>query len=142
VYEASVWSNADGRKIYRYFARESDAKAWRGEAGTAVKHQKLRAPTSQTLREASAAWLDAADRGEVRSRNRKPYKPSTLRTYRRDFEVYVWPDLGGRKLSAVTFDDLQTLVDRLLRAGLSGSKVRNVIVPLQALYRRHHPTFP
>jgi integrase len=33
-------------------------------------------------------------------------------------------------------------VDRLVGAGLSGSRVRNVLVPLQALYRRHRREVP
>jgi hypothetical protein len=42
----------------------------------------------------------------------------------------VYEDLGGRKLSDVTSDDLQELIQRLIGSGLSGSKVRNVIVAL------------
>jgi integrase len=49
----------------------------------------------------------------------------------------VFDDLGALRLADVTPDDLQALVDRLVGAGLSGSKVRNVLVPVQALYRRH-----
>jgi integrase len=47
------------------------------------------------------------------------------------------PDLGGLRLNDVNGDDLQGLIDRLVGSGLSGSKVRNVIVPVQALYRRN-----
>jgi integrase len=60
-----------------------------------------------------------------------------LRGYRADFEHYLFPAIGGLRLAEVTADDLQTLVDRLVGAGLSGSKVRNVLIPAQALYRRH-----
>jgi integrase len=54
----------------------------------------------------------------------------------------VYHDLGGRKLGDVTSDDLQALVGRLLASGLSGSKVRNVLVPLQAVYRHHRREVP
>jgi integrase len=37
---------------------------------------------------------------------------------------------------------LQALVDRLVGQGLSGSKVRNVLVPLQSLYRRRRREVP
>jgi integrase len=40
-------------------------------------------------------------------------------------------------LGEVRADDLQALVDRLIGAGHAGSTVRNAIVPLQSLYRRH-----
>jgi integrase len=47
------------------------------------------------------------------------------------------------RFASATFrpDDLQALVDRLVGRGLSGSKVRNVLVPL-ALYRRHRLEVP
>jgi integrase len=50
--------------------------------------------------------------------------------------------LGARKLGDVRPDDLQALIDRLVGQGLSGSKVRNVLVPLQSLYRRHRREVP
>ena len=54
----------------------------------------------------------------------------------------VLPDLGGRRLADVRPDEVQALVERLIGRGLSGSRVRNVLVPLQALYRRHRWTVP
>jgi integrase len=44
-------------------------------------------------------------------------------------------DLGAHRVSDVRHQDLQALVDRLVAAKLSGSRVRNVIVPVQAFYR-------
>ena len=141
-YEASVFSVRDGRKIRKSFPTLASAKGWRSDASSALRKGTMRAPTQQTLRDASESWLAAAGSGEIRSRNRRPYKPSTLRGYRHDLERYVYPDLGACKLADVTHDDLQALVDRLLSTGSSGSKARNVLVPLQALYRRHRRQVP
>lgn len=137
-----MFSARDGKKIRRTFTTEAAARGWRSDAAAALRRGELRAATQQTLREAATAWLAGAASGEIRSRNRRMYKPSTLRGYRHDFERYVFPDLGARKLADVTHDDLQALVDRLLAAGLSGAKARNVLVPLQALYRRHRRQVP
>jgi integrase len=59
-------------------------------------------------------------------------------------DKYVLPDYGARKLAELSADDLQGLVDRLVSSKkpgsedkLSGAKVRNVLVPLQALDRRN-----
>jgi integrase len=60
-----------------------------------------------------------------------------LRGYRADMQRYVLPSFGALRLGDVTADDLQGLVDRLVGSGASGSKVRNVLVPCQALYRKH-----
>src|SRR5262249_35422276 len=114
------------------------AKVWRASATTnAAEARGATATALPTLREASLVWLDACERGEVLSRNRRPYKPHTLRDYRADLERHVYDDLGAMRLDEVTADDCQALVDRLIGSGLSGSKARNVLVPLQSLYRRH-----
>ena len=141
-YEAFVYSVRDGTKIRKSFPTQAAAKGWRADATSAIRRGTLRAPQPTTLREAASAWIDAAEAGEIRSRDRRPYKPSTLRLYRHDLEHYIYPELGGRRLADVGVDDLQALVDRLVAAGLSGSKVRNVLVPLQALYRRHRREVP
>jgi integrase len=145
TYQAWVWSSADHKKIYRSFSGKgalAAAKGWRTDATKGVRDKTMRAPLRLSLREAEDAWLAAAESGEIRSRNRQPFKPSTLRGYRHDVETYVYPDLGARRLADVGADDLQALVDRLLATGMSASKARNVIVPLQSLYRRHRRQVP
>ncbi len=46
------------------------------------------------------------------------------------------PHLGSQRLSAVTSNQIQDLVDRLVAEGLAPSTVRNAILPLRAIYRR------
>jgi len=141
-WRAEVFDRRSGKKIRRTFARLSEAKSWRHDAASGLRKGTMRPPTSTTLKAAAEAWLEAVERGEVLSRNRQPYKPSTIRGYRHDLASYVYPDLGARKLGDVRPDDLQALIDRLTGEGLSGSKVRNVLVPLQSLYRRHRREVP
>ena len=137
TYQAWVWDRRAGRKVYKTFPTVSAAKQWRQDASGNVRRGTMRAPTSLTLEAAWKAWLEAAERGEILSRYRQPYKGSALRGYASDMRRFVLDDLGARRLADVTADDLQGLVDRLVGQGLSGSKVRNTIVPLQALYRKH-----
>lgn len=127
-----------GVKIRKTFPTISAAKQWRSDASGHVRRGQLRATAgSVTLRDAAEAWLEGARRGEMLSRYRRPYKPSALRGYSDDLSRYVYPAFGARKLNDLTGDDFQMLVDRLVGSGLSGSKVRNVLVPVQALYRKH-----
>lgn len=135
-WEASVYSRRDGKKIRKRFPREAEARSWRAEAKRALDHGTLRAPTKTTLREAAEKWLAGAELGEVTNRSGRPYKPSTLRGYRRDLAEKLLPELGARKLSAVTTADLQALVDRWQGQGTPGSTIRNRIMPLRAIYRR------
>jgi integrase len=135
-YEAFVFSARDGRKIRRTFPTIAAAKAWRSDAHGAVRRGTLVAAPTTTLREAAAGFLDGARSGVVRTRAGRPYKPSAIRSYARDLDRYVLPDLGALRLGDVRRGDVQALVDRLVGVGLSGSKVRNVVTPVQAIYRR------
>jgi integrase len=135
-YEASVYSPRDGRKVRKTFARESEAKSWRADAKCALDNGTLRAPSRRTLREVSEAWLEGAERGQIRNRSGNPYKPSTLRGYRSALEDHVLPAIGSRRLSSITTSDLQTLVDRWQSDRHGASTIRNWIKPVQAIYRR------
>jgi integrase len=59
-----------------------------------------------------------------------------LRTYRLAIETRVIPALGDLRLSSVSRNVVQDLVDRLVGEGLAPSSVRNAILPLRAIYRR------
>jgi integrase len=141
-WEAFVYDRREHKKIRKSFASQAAAKSWRHDASVGLRKGTMRAPTSTTLRQAWEAWIEAARRGEILSRNREPFKPSTLRGYGRDMDRIVLDELGAFRLADVRPDDLQALVDRLVGRGLSGSRVRNVLVPLQSLYRRHRRECP
>jgi integrase len=135
TYQAHVWSSRDGRRIRKTFATISEAKAWRVDALQGLRRGTMRAPTSTTVREEAHAWLEAAERGEMRTRAGRPYKPSVLRSYRVSLEKRIYDEIGARRLSDVTLIDLQELADRLIAAGHDASTVRNTFVPLRAIYR-------
>ncbi len=135
-WQASVYSPRDSRKIYKTFPRRSEARSWRADAKRSLDRGKLRAPNGKALSEAADAWLLAAERGDIRNRSGRPYKPSTLRGYRQALVERVLPLLGSRPLNAITTLDLQTLVDDWLAEGQAASTIRNSLKPLQAIYRR------
>jgi integrase len=86
--------------------------------------------------EASRAWLAAARKGVIRTRSGEIYKPGVLRGYSQAFEAKIIPEFGNLRVSAVTRNDVQDLVDRMLGEGLGPSTVKNAILPLRAMYRR------
>jgi site-specific recombinase XerC len=94
------------------------------------------APSRTTLAEAAEEWLAAAQAGVVRTRSGDPYKPSALRAYEQALRAKLLPALGHLKLSAVTRNSVQDLVDRLVAEGAAASTVRNAVPPLRAIYRR------
>jgi integrase len=114
----------------------ADARAWRQETQVAVRRLTVRAPTKVTVQEAATAWLKLAEAGLVRAPAGTPYKPSSLRGYRIAIETKLLPELGHLRLSSVSRNCVQDLVDRLVGTGLAPSSVRNAVLPLRAIYRR------
>src|SRR5436190_2701502 len=136
AYQAQVWSARDGRTIRKTFPTLGDARAWRAETKSALARGVVRAPTRTTLHQAADDWLAAARAGIVRTRSGETYKPSALRSYEQALSLKLVPELGHLRLSAITRNTVQDLVDRLVAQGLSASTVRNSILPLRAIYRR------
>ena len=130
-----MFDKRTGRKIRKTFPTFAAAKSWRQDALPAVRKGAMAAPSRLTLREASEQWLAGIERGDVLSRRRTPYKPSVTRGYRHDLTAYVLPEFGALRLSEVRRAEVQLLIDELVARKLSSSKVRNVVTPLQALYR-------
>jgi integrase len=141
-YQAWISQKVGGRhkKIKKTFSGEgafSAAKAWREDAGARKRSGALRQPTKVTLRQEAEEWLKAAKAGEIRLKSGRPYKPSTLRSYEHALSAYVIDaELGYMRLTEIRRPDVQAFCDKLLAEGLSGSTVRNVLNPLQAIYRR------
>ena len=67
-----------------------------------------------TVRDAGEAWVEAAKAGRALTRSGAPYKPSVIRTHKRDLERYINPDLGAVRLSNLRRRDVQSVVDRLV----------------------------
>ena len=138
TYQAQVWSNRDRKPIRKTLPTLAEALAWRQESQVALRRGTMRAPTQITVRQAAEEWLVAAEAGIVRTRSGDPYKPSALRSYRQALRQRILPQIGSQRLSAVTRNQIQDFVDRLVAKGLAPSTVRNSILPLRAIYRRAH----
>ena len=136
AWEAGVYSRRDSRKIRKSFSTESEAKAWRADASTAVRRGTMKAPTTIKVRDAAAAWLAGARDGTIRPRSGDAYKPSAIRAYESALRLRVLPAVGHLRLSEVQRVDLQDLVDELLAAGLNASTIGVTSLPLRAIYRR------
>jgi integrase len=96
----------------------------------------MTAPSRVTVEQAARQWVELAKAGEVRKPDGERYKPAVLRAYEADLETYVLPALGSQRLSNLRRRDVQALVDRLVGTGLSGSRVRGIVMPLRAVCRR------
>ncbi len=135
-YRAFVCSKRDGKKIRKTFPTLDAAKAWRGEASTAVRKKTLRAPTSITVDAAAKAWLDGAREGLIRPRSGDAYTPASIRAYEAGWRLRVEPEFGQVRLTEVTRTDLQDFVDGLVAEGLDASTIGVTMNLLRAVYRR------
>ena len=135
-WEAFVYSRRDGKKIRKTFPSMAAAVGWRQDAAGDVRRNKLRAPVPTTLMEAAAQWLEGAKAGVIRARGGHPYKPSAIRAYEAALRLRVLPELGRRKLSELTRNDLQDLVDDLLASELSPSAIGVTLLPVRAICKR------
>jgi integrase len=142
-FEAWVFDGRAKRKIRKSFRRRPDAIRWRREALRSLERGEL-ASTALTVRQAGEAWVAGAtaEPPTVLTRGGRRYKPSVVRSYEADLKNYVYPALGGQRLSDLRRRDVQALVERLVGLGLSGSKARNAVMPLRAIYRRHRDDVP
>jgi integrase len=135
-YRAEIYDKRSGKKIRKTFHDFSEAKGWRTDAASDLRKGRLQSPTRTTLREAGDSWLEGARKGTIRTRSGHVYKPSTIRGYESALTERIYPELGACRLSDVRRVDVQDFADRLLADGLDASTIRNVVMPLRAIYRR------
>jgi integrase len=135
-YRAEVHNRATGRPFKSpSFKALADARSWRSSMLLALRNVAPGQALSPTVKEAVLTWLDQIERGEVRNRSGKSYKPSVIRSYETSLRLHVLPVLGARKLTNVSRRDLQDLAEQIGLAH-SASTVRNAINPLRSIFRR------
>jgi integrase len=135
-WEASVYSKRDGKKIRKQFPTRAAAVAWRDDARSAVRKRVLRPATRITVAEAAQAWLEGAEAGIIRPRSGGQYKPSAIRAYEAAWRLRLEPELGHLRLSEVTRNDVQDLVDELVAQELNASTIGTTMNLLRNVFRR------
>jgi integrase len=125
----SSWTTnlAEARGAYFKLRASQDALA-----------EQAAAPTFPTVREALETFLDGADAGRPWARGGKPFAPKTRRGYRQDAALWIIPALGGYPVDKLRRSAVQGLIDEV-EALTSGQRARNVVAPLQTLYRHLLP---
>ncbi len=135
-YEAHVFDAAAGRLIRKTFRSEAAAAAWREDTSRGVRLQTFSASPTATLTEAAEALVAGMKSGAVRTRAGVAYKPSVAAGYDNVLRLHVLPTLGDRRLSAITRNDVQDLVDNLIAQKKAPGTIRNTLMPLRVIYRR------
>jgi len=136
TWQANVWDNRTGKRIFRSFKTKSEAKLWRRDASYALAHGTMNAPVAVTVAESIDELLEGMRSGRVLDRSGKPYKPATIRSYERAARLDAVPLLGVMRLSDVHRRDVQRYIDDLRRRGLAPSTVLNRLDVVRVLFRR------
>lgn len=147
-YQGQVWSARDRKPLRKTFPTITAARRWRQAAAVDLARRKITAPADETLEVAAEKWLIAAKADIVRTRSGEAFKPSSLRGYEATLKLRILPELGKRRLSAITRNQIQDLVDAWTATGLAPSTVRNAVLPLRVIINRaidrdelaHNPT--
>jgi integrase len=137
AYQAHVFDKRTGKRIRKTFGTRSAAKLWRQDALVALRRGEL-APssTTTTVEGAVTAWIEAAKRGTVRTRGRRPFALGTIRSVEQNYRLRVKDRFGRRRLDRVTLLDLQEWVDELDGDGVHASTIETSVLPLRLAYRR------
>ena len=96
----------------------------------------MRAPTAITLAQAGESWFHGAREGWIRNRSGDRYKPAAIRAYETAWRLRVEPVLGWMRLSEVTRNDVQDLVDKLVAEGWTASTIVVSIASLRVIFKR------
>ncbi len=136
TFQAHVWDAKAGKRMRKTFPTRSAAKSWRQDTIVGLRHGHVSSDRGPRLTDAIDAWLDGLRAGHITNRSGDPYKPGAIRGYERNLRLRVTPVLGDRRLSEITTQDVQKLVDGLIAKELEPATIDSALTPLKALYRR------
>ncbi len=124
-WEVRVTDPATGRRVSRYAKSEA-------AAGRLLRSMLGRAETGAPVADGRATLRVYAERWLTQRAPRRR-GAATVREYRRRFDSYVLPTLGGVRLSELTSLDVEDVLDRLAERGLSQSTIRGTRNALAAM---------
>jgi integrase len=131
-----AWSAKEKKPLRRSFKTLKEARSWRADAQVDLRRNQLNAPGALLLEEAAEHWVAGARAGVIRTRSGEPYKPSAIRGYERALRRVILPALGRQRVTAITRNRVQDLIDELTASHLKASTVHNTFIPLRAILRR------
>jgi len=113
-----------------------EALAWRAAAVASSSAEPRPLRQSLTFGEIAERWWEGVERGTIGKRRGAgdPYSETTLRGYGRDLHGVLMPEFGTRLAEGVTELEWQTWIDGLRDAGLSRSRIANLLAVASAIY--------
>ena len=136
----------DGRRVAKTYPSLAAAKGWKLSVERVASgwraEPEIRAITAANdpartplLLDAWAEWKDGAERGQIVTRSRHEYAGSTIACYDQAMRLNVLPVLGGRRLHAIEYGDVDALRLAMIDAGTAASTIYNAWNALSVVYR-------
>lgn len=133
-YQASVFSNRDGKRIRKHFDRLAEAEGWRSDVLSAMRSGKSVTPNAKTVAVALDELIAGMRSDAILNRSGRPYKPSAKRSYER-VAGRLKDELGNLRLSDLRRSHVNAMIQRQRSAGMSASSIRNTLDPLRVVFR-------
>jgi integrase len=113
-----------------------EALAWRAAAVANLREEPRRLLSSLTFGEIAERWWEGVESGAIGKRRGAgdPYSETTKQGYGRDLHDVLIPEFGPRLAQELTELEWQTWVDGLRDAGLSRSRIANLLAVASAIY--------
>lgn len=111
-----------------------EARNARQDLSDRLAHGDIAAKAGLKLTDAREQFVKAAREGRALNKRGRRYKPSAVDNIEISLTTHIEPVLGRRRLADVRRGDVQAIVGDLAPIR-SGSRVRNVVNSLRALYR-------
>jgi len=134
-YLARVWDAERKRPLSSpVFAQPAEALLWKQDTAAALRNGGLVRREGIRVAEASQRFVRAIADGSALNKKGRRYKATAIRDVEGALRLYVIPELGTRQLADVRRADVQKIVDQLVVAGLSGSRVRTAVNAIRSLF--------
>jgi integrase len=127
-----VGSYKNGRRKFKTFTNEKDAKAFAKELGKILLRKEYNLPGADgklvpTFKEAAGKWF------ETRETN---CKPGTVENYRYLLDSHVLPVFGPMRLDEITREEVEAFVAGKKKAGLSPRSIRLMLATMRPVFKR------
>jgi integrase len=129
-----VGSYKNGRRKFKTFPNEKDAKAFAKELGKILTRDDYNLPRRggdgrliPTFKEQAEKWF------ETRETN---CKPSTIENYRYLLDTHVLPLFGPMRLDEITREDVEGFVSGKKKAGLAPRSIRLMLATMRPVFKR------
>lgn len=122
---------ANGTRTYFVFVNGVQARVDGGEAEALALQAELRGRKARGEKVVSKKVTLGTLAEDWFTSKKNSLRESTLKDYRADLDNEILPRLGHLKAPRVTADEIAHLIRDLTDRGLSGSRIRNILKPLQ-----------